>query len=138
MERKMTFVTEWLDEEARTKNGVNVTNWVVDHERNAALWIEGKHWQVRADGDYSETVMLKIGESKFRFELMPSDSFRSYKNDGNIHIYIWDRVIDYWPKDLGGYTYNDLMAIVKEALMVKGGGFLDNQEHPNYSVQFNF
>lgn len=134
----MPFVTEWLDEDARIKNGVNVTNWVVDNERDMALWIEGKHWQVRADGDYSETVMLKITDSKFRFELMPHDSFRSYKNDGNAHIYIWDSVLDYWPKDLNGYTYDDVITIVKEALMIEGGGGLDNKEHPNFIVQFDF
>jgi hypothetical protein len=134
----MTFITEWLDEEARTKSGVNVTNWVIDYERDIALWIEGKHWQIRAEGDYSETIMLRIKDKKFRFELMPNDNFRSYNKDVDLHVYKWDSVIEYWPKDLHGFSYDELISIIKEALTVEGGGGLDNEEHPNFTVQFNF
>jgi hypothetical protein len=133
----MAFECEWLDEDARKKNNVNVTNWVVDKDREISLWIEGKHWQIRADGDYSETVKLRIKNQGFTFELMPDDNFRHYVA-GAVHNYEWNNVIEYWPKDLRGYSYDELINIIKEGLTVEGGGGFDNQEYPNFIVTFNF
>lgn len=137
MEREMAFAIEWLDEEQRKKEGANVTNWVADREKEIFLWSVGKHWQIRADGDYSETIMLRIQGKQFRFELMPSADFRNYVS-GQKHKYIWERVIEYWPQDLNGYSYDEVINVLKEALIIKGGGALDNKENPDFTVIFNF
>lgn len=133
----MGFELEWLDEEARRANNVNVTNWLVDKERDIQFWIQGKGWQIRAEGDYSERIMLRIAGKKFRFELMPNDNFRNYVK-GEMHEYIWEKVLSYEPRDLHGYSYSAIISIIKEALLVEGGGALDNKDYPNYVVKFDF
>lgn len=133
----MAFELEWLDEAARRSNNVNVTNWLVDKERDIQFWIQGKGWQIRAEGDYSERIMLRIEGQQFIFELLPNDNFRHYVQ-GKMHQYIWEEVLDYEPKNLHGYSYAAIISIIKEALWAEGGGWHSNEKHPNYLVKFNF
>ena len=100
------------------------------------FWIQGKGWQIRAEGDYSERIMLRIEGKQFRFELLPNDNFRHYVKS-EVHQYIWEKVLSYEPKDLYGYSYNALIEIIKKALIVEGG-WHSNEKHPNYIVKFNF
>ena len=133
----MVFEVEWLCEEARSKNHVKVTNWLIDKERDIQFWIQGKGWQIRADGDYSESIMLRIKGNQFRFEILPNSNFRHYI-DGEVHQYIWEKILSYEPKNLHGYSYDMIIEIIKEALKYEGGGALDNKDYPNYIVKFNF
>ncbi len=133
----MSFELEWLDEEARRTNNVNVTNWLVDKERDIQFWIQGKGWQIRAEGDYSERIMLRIAGKQFRFELMPNDNFRHYVKD-EMHEYIWEKMLSYEPRDLHGSSCGAIISIIKEALVVGGGGWHSNEVHPDYMVKFNF
>lgn len=133
----MSFEREWLDEEARKINNVNVTNWIVDKKRNIQLWIHSKGWQIRAEGDYSERIMLRIEDKLFRFELLPNANFRHYI-EGETHQYIWEEVLSYEPKSLHGYSYDAVISIIKEALIYRGGGDFLNHKHSNYIVKFNF
>ena len=133
----MGFELEWLDEQARKEQDVNVTNWLIDKERDIQVWIQGKGWQIRAEGDYSESIMLRIEGKQYRFELLPNANFRHYIK-GEIHQYIWEKVLSYEPKNLHGYSYNSLIEIIKDALIVEGGGWHSNEKYPNYIVKFNF
>ena len=133
----MSFEVEWLDEEARRTNNVKVTNWLVDKERDIQFWIQGKGWQIRAEGDYSERIMLRIAGKQFRFELMPNDNFRHYVKD-EMHEYIWEKMLSYEPRDLHGSSCGAIISIIKEALLVEGGCALDNKDYPNYVVKFDF
>jgi hypothetical protein len=136
-DKAMTFVTEWLDEAAREKAGVPVTNWVVDVGRDIQMWIPGKHWQLRAEGDYSETVVLRIHGKEIIFEMMPAGNFRTYVK-GRPHEYVWERVISCSPHEMHGLPRQEVMAILKEALTAEGGGGHSNQRHPDFSVSFQF
>ncbi|WP_139826217.1 hypothetical protein [Derxia lacustris] len=117
----MAFVTEWLDENDRQNEGINVTNWVVDRERDIALWIRGKHWQVRAEGDWSETVILRIKGEKLVFEMMPASNFRSYI-EGTVHDYVWEKIISYSPNHPFEMPHDEVIKTLKAALIVRGDG----------------
>lgn len=117
----MGFELEWLDEDARKANNVNVTNWVVDKERDIQVWILGKHWQMRAEGIYSETILMRIKGQIFNFEILPGKNFRHYIQ-GEVHEYLWERVLGYQPIGLYGYSYDEIISIIKEALIYRGGG----------------
>ena len=133
----MTFLTQWLDDNTRRASGANVSNWVVDVDRDIQMWIPGKHWQVRAEGDYSETVVLRIGGKKIVFEMMPADDFRTYV-EGRPHEYVWERIISYTPPDMCGLRYGEVVSILKEALTAEGGGGHNNRRHPDFKVLFKF
>lgn len=134
----MNFKLEWLDEEARKQNDINRNSWVVDKERDIAMWTIGKHWQQRAEGDYSETVMLKVQDKTYQFDLMPGKNFRHYI-EGEVHEYIWEEIIRYFPDDLNGNNPDEIIEILKEALKVYGGGWYENNKyHPEFTVSFNF
>lgn len=137
MSQAMSFQLKWLTDQERTQHKVDVTNWVVDENRDIAMWTKGKHWQVREEGDYSESVFLRIGEREFYFELQPSPSFRTYGSEG-AHHYVWDRLLSHYPKDMHGMKYSEVIAILKEALSVEGGGGHSNVRHPHFDVSFNF
>jgi hypothetical protein len=133
----MGFELERLNEEARNVQGIDRMNWLVDKERDIQFWREGKHWQNRAEGDYSETILLRIKGQNFRFELLPSKNFSHYIQ-GEVHEYIWERVLGYQPINLHGHVYDEIISIIKEALTVDGGGDFFNQKYPNFVVKFNF
>jgi hypothetical protein len=137
MSQAMSFELKWLTDHERTLHKVEVTNWVVDEKRDIAMWTKGKHWQVRAEGDCSESVFLRIAGREFYFELQPSPSFRTYESEG-VHHYVWDRLLSYYPNDMNGMKYAEVIAILKEALSVEGGGSHSNIRHPHFDVSFNF
>ena len=119
-EKVVAFINEWLDQAAREKYEVNGTNWVVDAARNIQLWAIAKHWQAGAEGNYSEMFVLRIDGKKIVFKIMPAANFRASAQGG--HEYVWEKIISYEPQDLHGLPYQHVVAILKEALAVKGGG----------------
>jgi hypothetical protein len=133
----MAFLSEWLDKAAREKFDVNGTNWVVDAERNIQLWAVAKHWQAGAEGDYSETFVLRIDGKRIVFKLMPAANFLKYVQ-GQTHEYIWAQIISCTPRDMYGMPYQYVVEILKEALKVKGGGWHANQRWPDFKVSFQF
>lgn len=133
----MVFVLEWLDERARQENGVDVTHWVVDRERDLALWGKVKHWQQHAEGDASESFRLRIAEKLFLVALLPAPDF--WVIEGKVyHEYTWERFMWCDPSDFHGMSPQQVVAIIKEALTVLGGGWYSNQKCPNFAVKFNF
>ncbi|ENU80308.1 hypothetical protein F975_02064 [Acinetobacter sp. ANC 3789] len=71
------------------------------------------------------------------FELLPDANFRHYV-DSEVHHYKWEKLLSYTPQSLHGYANSELVSIIKEALIVEGGGVLDNKDYPNCVVEFNF
>jgi hypothetical protein len=133
----MAFAIEWLDEAAREKSGANVSNWLVDTDRDIAMWFIGKHWQERAEGDISEIISLRIGDKKIIFHLMPAAGFHTF-TEGQVHEYVWDRILSCDPIDMHGLPFDDVVAILKDGLAIRGGGWHINQRHPDFKVLFKF
>lgn len=86
-EKVVAFINEWLDQAAREKYEVNGTNWVVDAARNIQLWAIAKHWQVGAEGNYSEMFVLRINGKKIVFKIMPAANFRASAQGGCMSMF---------------------------------------------------
>ena len=140
----MSFEVEWLDEEARKVNYVDSSFWLVDKERDIQFWLSLKGWQLRAEGDRSQDFKLRIDGKKFEFKLMPDPRFGHFV-EGEIHQYVWDRVVSYRPKDLHGYAYGTVISIIREALRVEGALWYSSDELlrsikkvTGFVIKFNF
>jgi hypothetical protein len=135
--KTMAFKLEWLDEEARNRLKLDVSNWAVDHERDMALWSKLKHWQQRAEGDYTEDFFLRIGRDLFVFHLMPAEDFWDTRGKTH-HEYVWNQIISYEPSNLHNMAYSTVIVLLKEALAAYGGSWYPNQNCLSFSVSFKF
>lgn len=131
------FKLEQLDESARIANGVNVTYWAIDSSRSATLHKKSKHWQDFEYGDYSEKFILRVAGNTYEFKVEPAGNSPVTRVDGR-REYIWRKVELMRCEELAGHKYESPIDVLKDALRVYGGGWMANQEHPDFDVTFNF
>ena len=123
----MAFVVERLTERDRLRyntdpemldlSKIPLESWITDQERGISIWggMASTHWMAMAEGDSRWRFNLRYQQKIFWFLIWPS-SKGSTKNYENPYVICWDFIDAAFPKDLHGYSYEQLLDVLKEAL----------------------
>lgn len=131
------FRLERIDESTRRTSGVDVTYWAINSDGSATLHQKARHWQNFEYGDYSARFVLKVAECTYEYKLDPAPNSPVSHANGRLE-YIWGKLMLERSELMPGGEGVDPIEILKEALRVYGGGWMENQANPDFYVTFNF
>jgi len=122
----MAFEVENLTEQDRLRyntdpemmdlSKIPLKRWITDKERDISIWggMASSHWMAMAEGDSRWRINLRYQQKIFWFLVWPDKG--SVKFLENPYIVRWKSIDAAFPKDLHGYSYEQLVEVLKDAL----------------------
>jgi predicted RNase H-like HicB family nuclease len=131
----MAFVNVRITKEMIDQGIVNHKEgrfFTYDAERNCYLWggVFGNH---AIDLEYLGRFDLVVNGKVFDIKIIPGEGSMTYADSP--YIVEWDSIREISPADLHGMKREEVIALLKEALLVYGSDG-NNNYTPNYLVKF--